>query len=458
MSSSVGLEPLSLNFGPYHLQRGGRTLAKDVLFQVAAGHYIELTGANGSGKTTLLRLIAGLNEGSHSGSVAQYTTFYFAHQTGFRPELKVTDQFVLSLQMLGIAVRQADIAAALEAAGLRKQANLQVRELSHGQHRRLLLLVMAKSRRTLWLIDEPLNALDEQAKALFASLLVVHLQQGGAAIVATHMQLQQALPELIPYLGGNLLIAGTSSDFQIAQQVTIKEKQSALTEPAVGISAVSSFTWSLHRELKLIAAKPVDIIWPSIFHLMVVSMFPLAIGAQPELLLRIAPGIFWVSAMLAVLMGANRLFEMDDEHGVLAQMRTAGFSLSALSAGKFTASFLGIGIPVALVSYPMGLLYHLPLLTIHHLSLSLAFGLVSLIAFSGLFAALGLMARQAQVMMSLLAFPVFVPLLIFGTASVTRTEQGFSLSSPIFVLISLAVLTMLTIPLVTAKVLELVIE
>jgi len=169
-----------------------------------------------------------------------------------------------------------------------------------------------------------------------------------------------------------------------------------------------------------------------------------------------------MSAMLAVLMAASRLFELDDEHGVLVQLNTSRSSLAALTAGKFAASLLSLGIPLALLSYPMGLLYHLPLSSIHHLCLSLLFGMVSLIAFSGLFAALGLMARQAQVMMSLLAFPVFVPLLIFGTAAVNHTEKGFGQgldwSSPLFVLVSLAVLSMLTIPLITAKVLELVVE
>lgn len=446
-----------MRFGPYQLVRGGRRLARDIEFQVDAGRYIELCGANGSGKTTLLRLIAGLSAQQDSQQdfrkTSGYPAFYFAHQAGFRPELKVADQLVLSLQMLGVAIRSADVALVLETAGLRKQAGLQVRELSQGQHRRLLLLVMAKSRRTLWLIDEPLNALDEQAKTLFASLLADHLQQGGVAIVATHISLQQVLPQLALFFGGKLNIAAQAGHFepQPTQPVV-----AATMASAAHLTPAASYRCTLRRELKLIAARPVDIIWPAVFHLMVVSMFPLAIGAQPEMLQRIAPGVFWMSAMLAVLMGASRLFDMDEEHGALAQMRTAGFSLSALCAGKFTASFVGIGIPVALVSYPMGLLYHLPVPAMHGLFLSLAFGLVSLIAFSGLFAALGLMARQAQVMMSLLAFPVFVPLLIFGTAAVNQIGQG--ISAPMLVLASLAVLTMLTIPLVTAKVLELAVE
>ena len=104
----------------------------------------------------------------------------------------------------------------------------------------------------------------------------------------------------------------------------------------------------------------------------------------------------------------------------------------------------------------LGLLYHLPLAMMNNLTLSLLFGLVSLVTCTGLFAALGLMARNAQVVMCLLAFPVFVPLLIFGTSSVNADGPGFS--SPLVVLISLACLTMLTVPLVTAKVLALAVE
>jgi heme exporter protein B len=212
----------------------------------------------------------------------------------------------------------------------------------------------------------------------------------------------------------------------------------------------------MRRELKLLLAKPAEIVWPAMFHVMIVSMFPLAIGAGPDILQRIAAGVFWMSAMLAILMAAGRLFDLDSEHGALMQVRVAGGSLATLCAGKFAASFIAICLPIALISYPLGLLYHLPLAMMNNLTLSLIFGLVSLVAFSGLFAALGLMARNAQVMMCLLAFPVFVPLLIFGTSAVNAT--GLHFSSPLVVLISLACLTMLTVPLVTAKVLALALE
>ena len=453
-----------IRVGPINLIKGGRPLVRDIHFQLLPGRYIELRGANGSGKTTLLKMLAGLDESlqSHSFSAIPASVFYFAHQSGFRPELNVRDQLALSLQLVGVTQSSNVLDTLLENAGLRRQANLQVRELSHGQHRRLLLLVMASSQRHLWLIDEPLNALDDEAKRLFAELLIAHLQAGGMAIVATHLGLSEAIPALTAFCGGQLSIKEGLAAFQLSATTSITDLDHATIafQPGKPITAFHALLWSMRREFKLLAARPADIAWPAMFHLMIVSMFPLAIGTGPEILQRLAPGVFWMSAMLAMLMAASRLFEQDSEHGVLVQIRTADCSFTAVSAGKFAASFLAIAVPVALVSYPLGLLYHLPLAMMNNLTLSLLFGLVSLVTFTGLFAALGLMARNAQVVMCLLAFPVFVPLLIFGTSAVNdvAVNANFGFSSPLVVLISLACLTMLTVPLVTAKVLALAVE
>lgn len=456
----IDLAPIDL--GPIDLVKGGRPLVRDIHFQLLPGRYIELRGANGSGKTTLLKILAGLDESlqSHSLSAIPASVFYFAHQSGFRPELNVRDQLALSLQLLGVTQSPDILDTLLGSAGLRRQANLQVRELSHGQHRRLLLLVMASSQRHLWLIDEPLNALDDEAKRLFAELLIAHLQAGGMAIVATHLGLSEAIPALTAFCGGQLSINDGLAAFQPSANTPGTDHATIAFQPGKSITALQALLWSMRREFKLLAARPADIAWPAMFHLMIVSMFPLAVGTGPEILQRIAPGVFWMSAMLAMLMAASRLFEQDSEHGVLVQMRAAECSFAAVSAGKFAASFLAIAVPVALVSYPLGLLYHLPLAMMNNLTLSLLFGLVSLVAFTGLFAALGLMARNAQVVMCLLAFPVFVPLLIFGTSAVNdvAVNATFGFSSPLVVLISLSCLTMLTVPLVTAKVLALAVE
>jgi heme exporter protein B len=156
-------------------------------------------------------------------------------------------------------------------------------------------------------------------------------------------------------------------------------------------------------------------------------------------------------------MTAQSFYSADDEAGALVQIRSAKVSITAFCAAKAVANSVFLAVPIILLTYLLGLLYHLPAQTMHQTALSLAFGLLSLTAMTALFSSLSLMARQAQVMMSLLAFPVFVPLLIFGTAAASKqTESMFS--APMWVMLSLAILFMLTMPFVTAKALKLAIE
>jgi heme exporter protein B len=121
--------------------------------------------------------------------------------------------------------------------------------------------------------------------------------------------------------------------------------------------------------------------------------------------------------------------------------------------GKIVAGSLFIGIPLALSSIPLALLFGVPGHLLLVLGGSLWLGVLSLVAGSCLFSALGLMARQAQVVICLLAIPIFVPLLIFGTAVL----EG-DMTAPLLTLISLAALFLLTVPAVTARVLDLALE
>ncbi len=448
-----------LKFGPYCLKRSGRVLAKSLTFDLPAGCFLELRGDNGAGKTSLLRTLAGLGDVNDKyADIKSRSVFYFAHHTGFSAELTVLKQLDLSLQMLGVQADAKKLLGMLEVVGLSRAKTAQVRTLSHGQWRRLGLAVMAGSGCQLWLIDEPLNALDVNAKALFADLLKVHLEHGGMAIVATHQALSEALPSLATYCHGVMTISGGSAIFNAAphQQQAVPKKWS--TENKLPMQAWAAFLWAIRREAALLMAKPLDVLWPALFFAMVVTMFPLAVGAVTDTLSKIAAGVFWMAALLSVLMAASRLFSADDESGALVQIRTARLSMSAFCAAKIVSNSLYLGVPMVVLSYILATLYHLPLVMMHSLALALFMGLFSLTAFAALFAALGLMARQSQVMMSLLAFPIFVPLLIFGAAASSRIDSQMFFTAPMWVMLSLACLTLLALPYVTAKALDLAIE
>ena len=437
------------------LSRGKRTLAKAITFAVPGGSYLELQGPNGSGKTSLLRALSyppALLD-PHVRRLDAADVFYFGQSSGFRPELGVSAQLALSLALYGAPADARRDRSLLERFGLARHLAHRIRQLSQGQVRRLMLAVMAASGRTIWLIDEPLNALDLDAIALFESVLAEHVSRGGAAVIATHRPIHLALPALAAYCSGILCLGSPSPQLQPAPAQG-RPTPLAPPQPARnGRDGWHQLHWVLRRERLLALARPQDLAWPSVFHWMVVTLFPFGLGSDPELLERAAGGVFWISALLAVLIGATRFFEADFEHGALNDCQTAGLSLTWLVTGKILAGGLLIGLPLALSSMPLALLFGVPNHLLPVLGGSLWLGVVSLVAGSCLFAALGLMARQAQVVICLLAIPVFVPVLIFGTAVLNG-----DFTAPLLTLSSLALLSLVTVPIVTARVLALALE
>ncbi len=453
----MSFEQTLLKVEGLELSRGRRRLAVSINFTLARGQFIELTGPNGSGKTTLLRVLAGLTAANRHARIEcpPRSVFHFSARSGFRPELQVDAQLSMSLALFDPAMDAARseqlFEQLLEQVGLSRHRHQRVGSLSEGQTRRLMLAVMMGSGRRLWLIDEPLNALDEAGVALLGRMLAQHLAAGGAAVVATHQSLVARLPDLTPAFAGRLQLSPKGSEFSSHQTAPC---DAFIAAPP----AVAGLSWVLRREFALLLARPQDALWPAMFHWMVVSLFPFALSADSALLARIGPGVFWVSSLLALLLASQRLFAADHDHGVLDQLEVAGASLELLAAGKIIASFLAVGLPLALASVPLGLQYTLDGHTLAVLVASLALGLPALTALCALFAALALMARQAQVVVSLMSLPCFVPVLIFGTAAAGSVQSGMSANAPLMVLAALAVLTLLALPWAAARVMRLAIN
>ncbi|WP_374641331.1 heme ABC exporter ATP-binding protein CcmA [Tabrizicola sp.] len=170
--------------------RGGVTVLAGLGFAVGAGQALVLRGPNGSGKTTLLRTLAGLQP-PVAGRVmlAPEAVAYAAHADGLKSTLTVAENLAFWASIYGGPAPQRAIAA-LDLAGLiRRRAG----ELSAGQKRRLGLARLLVTGRPLWLLDEPTVSLDVASVALFAGVVREHLGQGGAAVIATHVDL--GLPE-----------------------------------------------------------------------------------------------------------------------------------------------------------------------------------------------------------------------------------------------------------------------
>ncbi|MAY88915.1 MAG: heme ABC exporter ATP-binding protein CcmA [Pseudooceanicola sp.] len=175
----LGLHDLSV-------ARGGRPVLSGLSLALAPGQALILRGPNGVGKTTLLRTIAGLQP-PFAGQVdcAPETVAYAAHSDGLKPTLTVAENLRFWAAVFGTR----DINPALAAYDLAPLAERPAGMLSAGQKRRLGLARLMVTNRPLWALDEPTVSLDTTAVAQFASVLRDHLWQGGAALIATHIDL-----------------------------------------------------------------------------------------------------------------------------------------------------------------------------------------------------------------------------------------------------------------------------
>ncbi len=170
--------------------RGGLAVLEGLGFALQPGTVLILRGANGVGKTTLLRTLAGLQP-AQMGQVLldADTVTYSGHADGLKATLTVVENLMFWAQVHGHVV----IEPAIVAMNLTALRDRRAGDLSAGQKRRLGLARLLVTGRKIWLMDEPTVSLDAASVALFGAMLRFHLGQGGAAIIATHIDL--GLPE-----------------------------------------------------------------------------------------------------------------------------------------------------------------------------------------------------------------------------------------------------------------------
>lgn len=177
---------MSLTVTDLSIARGGIPVLEGLSLALEAGQALVLRGPNGSGKTTLLRTIAGLQPPlAGQVTVPEDSLVYAGHADGIKPTLTVAENLSFWAQTFG----NTDISSALEAYGLAPLAQRPAGALSAGQKRRLGLARLLVTGRAIWILDEPTVSLDVDAVGLFADAVRAHLAQGGAALIATHIDL-----------------------------------------------------------------------------------------------------------------------------------------------------------------------------------------------------------------------------------------------------------------------------
>jgi len=183
---------VSLEARALRCSRGAVTLFRDLSFRVDRGEWVAVRGANGSGKTTLLRCAAGLTRLDSGEVKREGQVTYGGHLAGIKDDLTAEENLRGALALSGATTTAAQIQAALDEVGLLKRRFLPARRLSAGQRRRIGLARLMLDPTPIWILDEPLTALDDDGQALLARTLARHLERGGLALVATHHDLALA--------------------------------------------------------------------------------------------------------------------------------------------------------------------------------------------------------------------------------------------------------------------------
>lgn len=182
----------------------------------------------------------------------------------------------------------------------------------------------------------------------------------------------------------------------------------------------------LMRDLCLAWRAPTDILNALLFFIIVVSLFPLAIGPDPQQLKLMASGIIWVAALLAMLLSLDRLFREDYQDGTLEHLLLSPHPLSLLVLIKVLTHWLIVGLPLIILSPILGVLLQLPFAAIKILMISLLLGTPTLSLIGAIGAALTVGLRNSNVLLALLILPLLIPILIFGASAVTLNLIGLS--------------------------------
>ena len=191
------------------------------------------------------------------------------------------------------------------------------------------------------------------------------------------------------------------------------------------------------RDVRLAMRRKSEVLNSVFFFAVVATLFPLAIGPEPAMLRQIGPGVLWVGALLATMLGLPRMFDSDYRDGSLEHMLLSPHSLGLMVLGKITAHWLLCGVPLVILAPVLGLQFDLSADALSMLCLTLLLGTPVLSCVGAIGAALTLGVRGGGILISLLVLPLFVPVLIFGAGAVQALESGVGAQAHVSILLAM---------------------
>jgi len=222
----------------------------------------------------------------------------------------------------------------------------------------------------------------------------------------------------------------------------------------VHASLGQAFIAVVARDFRLVWRRRGDAAQPLLFALLVITLFPLALGPEPQTLAKIAPGVIWIAVLLAGLMSLDTLFRGDLEDGSLEQFLLAPQPLSVLVLAKVVVHWCSTALPLLLATPLLAQMIYLPDALLPALFGSLLLGSPLLSLLGAVVVALTVGLRRSGMLLALLALPLYLPVLIFGAGSVIAAAAGLPYAGAWLLLGAALVLALVLAPLAAAAALR----
>lgn len=187
-----------------------------------------------------------------------------------------------------------------------------------------------------------------------------------------------------------------------------------------------------------------------VFFLILISVVPFAIGADQKLIGRLAPALLWLAALLATLLGLDRLLQADEEDGIVDHLLLGGTPLMLVLAAKASAHWLVTGLPLSLVAPLLGLMLAIEPQAMLPLTISLLIGTPALTLIGLVGASLTVSLKRGGLLLSILVLPLAIPTLIFGATVVKEAAAGRAWDTPLMLLSGVTLIMLVVAPLAAA--------
>ena len=210
----------------------------------------------------------------------------------------------------------------------------------------------------------------------------------------------------------------------------------------------------VRRELLCAVRNQTEALYPLLLFVLIVVLFPFALGADNALLARVAGGVVWVAALLAAALSLEALFRADFADGTIEVLVVGGAPLALLGLGKALAHWLLSGLPIMLLALPLGLALDLAPVMLGTLVVTLALGSLSMSLIGAAVSALTVGLRGGGLLLAMLILPLYIPVLIFGATAAANATAGLAVAGELYFLAGLSLLALALAPWATAAALR----